>query len=153
MMDTSSNFTRPALYVETVDLLGEILYYEDFAVAKMGPRMNLVLPKEVGRMLDAYVGHRLSILKTDLPDKPFLAIEIDAQGKMIGSIIPSKENGIPQSRSTAISKDFNHEESTKVELRDMTLYGLDRRFSNFDRLDLNLVRSMINGFRPEGVMN
>jgi|GEM_PF-3319513 hypothetical protein len=152
-MDTSLDLTRSAPYVETVDVLWEILYFEDFAVAKMGPRMNLVLPKEVGRTLDAYVGHRLSLLKTDLPDKPFLAIEIDAQGKMIGSIIPSNENSIPLSRSKETSQDFNHEEITKLELRDMALCGLNRLFRNFDRRELDLVKFIVNGLDSEEVMN
>ena len=150
---TDLKIIRMPTWGETCDVLLDIYYFEDFAVLQMGPRINLVMPTEIGRALEPYIGLRLSILRTDLPDKPYLAIEIDAQGKMIGTVIPASETSISLSKSKAIPQIIEYEESVRVAFRDMILGRIDRRFLNFDSLEMKIVRDLINDYGPEEVMS
>lgn len=80
--------TRLASWEEICGVLRKIRHEEDFVVVEIG-EINLMLPTEVGIALTDLCEHRLSILRTDLVDEPYLVIEVDASGKMVGSIIPA----------------------------------------------------------------
>lgn len=69
MSDISLYHLHP--YEEAVGPLTELKGGEGLFTARIG-RLNIVLPEEMKETLKHHIGQRIAILRTDLPDKPYL---------------------------------------------------------------------------------
>jgi hypothetical protein len=70
-MTSSEEFRRASPYEEFAGLLKELCERDGALIALIG-KIHLSLPSELEQSLRPLIGQRLSILRTNLPDKPYL---------------------------------------------------------------------------------
>jgi hypothetical protein len=67
--DLSLYQLRP--YEEAAGLLKELKENQESIIARIG-HLNVILPQDMNEKLKNHLGQRIAILRTDLPDKPYL---------------------------------------------------------------------------------
>jgi hypothetical protein len=70
-LTTFREFRRLAPFEECVGPLRELFEQDDALVALIG-KIYLALPQELEQSLRPLIGQRITILRTDIPDKPYL---------------------------------------------------------------------------------
>ena len=70
-MTTSKEFRRLAPFEECVGPLRELFELDGALIAHIG-KIHLALPQELERSLQPFIGKRMAILHTDIPNKPYL---------------------------------------------------------------------------------
>jgi hypothetical protein len=71
-------------YEEAAGLLHELSVEQDMLAARLG-KIHLALSAELEQSLRPLIGQRITILRTDIPDKPYLFRVLAQEGK------PSKQ--------------------------------------------------------------
>lgn len=79
-----SKMYRLAYFEEAAGILHEIMEQDGALIALIG-KILLTLPLELEQCLRPLIGQRLDILKTDIPDKPYLFRVLAQEGE------PSKQ--------------------------------------------------------------
>lgn len=81
-MISSGEFTkirRASLFEEFAGLLKELFEYDEALIALIG-KTHLCLPIEMKHDLQPLIGQRISILRTDIPDKTYLFRVLSEEG-------------------------------------------------------------------------
>lgn len=85
MKDISLVFYRLSHYEEAAGVIEEIIKLEDALAVRIG-KIRLSLPLDMEQSLRPLIGQSVSILRTDIPDKPYIFIVIAVEPNHVEEI-------------------------------------------------------------------